>query len=304
MEHLTFDDMRLFARVAALGSFSAVARERLVAVTRVSRGVERMEQACGTPLVVRGTQGVRLTAEGEVFLATCTQAEELLDEARHGLHAQARAPVQGCLSVSASAIVAQHWLVPSLPALLDSHPALRVDVLVSDNVVDLVQAGVDVAVRAGPLMQTSLVARRLGHIETGLYASPAYLAQSGAPDTPAALAGHCLLANCAHPSLNEWRFASGQVVVADGRLRASSTPLLLAMAQQGLGIAQLPSAVARADVVAGTLVPVLVGAFRPEQVPIHAVYAPALRQAPRVQVCIAHWVRWFAAQTQDSGATA
>ena len=84
MEHLTFDDMRLFARVAALGSFSAVARERLVAVTRVSRCVERMEQACGATLVARGSQGVRLTAEGEVFLAACAQAEGLLDEARLG----------------------------------------------------------------------------------------------------------------------------------------------------------------------------------------------------------------------------
>lgn len=304
MEHLTFDDMRLFARVAALGSFSAVARERLVAVTRVSRCVERMEQACGATLVARGSQGVRLTAEGEVFLAACAQAEGLLDEARLGLHAQAQAPVQGHICVSASAIVAQHWLVPSLPALLDNHPSLRLDVRVSDDVVDLLQAGVDVAVRAGPVTQGALVARRLGHIQTGLYASPAYLALFGTPDTPDALASHRMLANCTHPSLNAWRFVSGQARVADGRLRASSTPLLLAMVQQGLGIAQLPCAVAQAGVAAGTLAPVLASAFVPEQIPVHAVYSPALRLAPRVQVCVAHWVRWFAAQAQDSGATA
>lgn len=292
MEHLSFDDLQLFARLAALGSLSAVARERLVSVARLSRALERMERASGARLFARTPHGLSLTREGEVFLRGCTDARAVLE----GLRADLSGPggeVQGQLSVSASASLAEHWIVPSLPALHRAHPRLALDIRVNDHVVDLAHEGVDVAIRAGALRHGSLVARRLGSIDTGLYASPAYLAHSGSPAGPEQLAQHRLLANCTHASLNRWAFTDGAVIQADGPLRASSTGVLLAMAVQGLGVVRLPHRVAREALGAGRLVPVLAQALVPEPVPVHAVFSPALRQAPRLRVCIAHWVAWF-----------
>ncbi|MBY0466704.1 MAG: LysR family transcriptional regulator, partial [Burkholderiales bacterium] len=113
MDHLSFDDLRLFARMAALGSLSAVARERLVSVAKLSRALERMERACGKCLFQRTTQGLSLTPDGDAFLRGCVDAAGVLEGLRAGLSG-AEGPVQGHLAVSASASLAEHWLVPSL----------------------------------------------------------------------------------------------------------------------------------------------------------------------------------------------
>jgi DNA-binding transcriptional LysR family regulator len=293
MEHLSFDDLRLFARMAALGSLSAVARERLVSVAKLSRALDRMEQACGTPLFQRTRQGLSLTVEGDVFLRGCADADRMLEGLRAGLSV-ADTDVQGRLVVSASASLAEHWVVPSLPALHRAHPRLRLDVRVDDRVIDLGHEGVDVAIRAGAITHGALVARRLGRIATGLYASPVYLAAHGNPTCSGQLAQHQLLANCSHPSLNRWVLAAGSVVHADGPLRASTTSVLLAMAVQGLGVARLPCRMANEAMASGRLVPVLASECVTGSVPVHAVYSPALRQVPRLRVCVDHWVRCFA----------
>lgn len=293
MDHLSFDDLRLFARMAALGSLSAVARERLVSVAKLSRALERMERACGKCLFQRTTQGLSLTPDGEAFLHGCVDAAGVLEGMRAGLSG-ADDLVQGPLAVSASATLAEHWLVPSLPALHSAHPGLRLDIRVNDRVVDLGHEGVDVAIRVGGITHGSLVARPLGAIATALYASPGYLDLQGTPTSAEQLAQHRLLANCSHPSLNRWSFASGAVVHADGPFRASSTSVLLAMAVQGLGVVRLPCRVVRSAVNAGRLVPVLAHACLLASMPVHAVFSPALRQVPRLRVCVDHWVRCFA----------
>ncbi|MBY0464494.1 MAG: substrate binding domain-containing protein, partial [Burkholderiales bacterium] len=223
----------------------------------------------------------------------CVDAAGVLEGLRAGLSGT-EGPVQGHLAVSASASLAEHWLVPSLPALHSAHPGLRLDIRVNDRVVDLGQEGVDVAIRAGAVTHGSLVARRLGTIATALYASPGYLATHGVPSGPDQLAQHRLLANCSHPVLNHWVFVTGPSVQADGPLRANSTNVLLAMTLQGLGIARLPCRMARDAVEAGCLLPVLAPVCLPDPVPVHAVFSPAMRQVPRLRVCVDHWVRCFA----------
>jgi DNA-binding transcriptional LysR family regulator len=297
MEHLSFDDLRLFARMAALGSLSAVARERLVSVAKLSRALDRMEQASGKPLFQRTTQGLSLTPDGDAFLRGCVDASGVLEGLRVGLSGDG-GDVQGHLSISASASLAEHWLVPSLPALHRAHPRLRLDIRVNDRVVDLGHEGVDVAIRAGTVTHASLVARHLGTIATALYASPGYLAAWGVPTHSEQLVRHQLLANCSHPVLNHWVFATGPDVHAEGPLRASTTSVLLAMALQGLGVVRLPCWVAREALTSGRLVPVLAHECLPQAVPVHAVFSPALRQVPRLRVCVDHWVRCFDHATQ------
>ena len=126
MDELNFDELKLFARVAALGTLSAVARERDVPVSQVSRSLVRIEKACGARLIHRSTHGLALTAEGETFLSYCERLTGTFEELEGEFATKSRG-VSGLVRVAASTVMAQYLLLPSLPGLAVLHPQLRVD---------------------------------------------------------------------------------------------------------------------------------------------------------------------------------
>ncbi len=291
---LTLDDFALFARVAELGNLSAVARERDVPTSQVSRALTRIEAQCGARLVHRSTHGLSLTDEG---LAVAAHGTQLLAQAQI-LEAELderRGDPSGLVRVATSPVMAL-LLLPGLGPLLDRHPRLRVEIAADDRLVDMARDGIDIAIRTGTPTHDGLVARPIGQHTRGLYATPAYLRQHGEPTHPDDLARHRLIANSASPVLNRWPFLVDGVereIKVTGTLRTDNTGTVLAMALAGLGVARLNRDVAAAHVAAGHLVPLLAEHVPITPNPVYAVMLPDRQRLPKVRVCVDHFAAWM-----------
>jgi DNA-binding transcriptional LysR family regulator len=306
MRDIRFEDMHLFARMAELGSLSAVARERNVPVSQVSRTLARTEQSCGARLVHRSTHGLTLTAEGHTFLDYCRRITSALDDLE-GEFAQHSGQPTGWVRVASSSVVAEHLLIPSFESLHRKHPQLRVELVVDDRIADMVQGGIDIAIRTGPPPTDTVVARPLGTLARALYAAPGYLQAHGAPTHPDQLHQHRLITNSAVAFLNDWPFVVDGAPctrVAEGHWRSGSTATTARMALQGLGIARLATVVAEPLVQRGELVPVLTDWVDLQPSPIHAITLTRRHRLPKVQACIDHWAQWFAQPHTAAPATA
>lgn len=294
MDDLAFDDLKLFSRVAALGSLSAVARERDAPVSQVSRALARIEKRCGARLVHRSTHGLALTAEGETFLGYCQRLTGTLEALEGEFAAQAR-EASGLVRVAASTVIAQYLLLPSLEGLNERHPALRVELEVSDRLADMAREGIDIAIRTATSLPETMVARQIGALGRALYASPAYAERVGLPGHPDELHRHRLVANTAAPQLNHWPFViDGQPVkrIAEGFWRTNDTGLAASMVLQGLGIGRLSTVAAEPLVAQQRLVPVLTDFVDRQPVPIYAVMAGARQRLPKIRACIDYWAEW------------
>lgn len=206
----------------------------------------------------------------------------------------------GRVRIAASSVIAEHLLVPGLEGLHLRHPALRIDLEVSDRIVDLVRDGIDIAIRtviAPPELQ---IVRQLGSLGRGLYAAPAYAERHGLPAEPQDLLGHRLVTNSAATGLNDWPFTvDGQSVIlsVDGNWRGNDTGLVARMVLEGIGIGRLALVVGDPLVRAGRLVRVLEESVDPRPVPIYAVTASARQRLPKIRACIDYWSEWFAQST-------
>lgn len=306
MRDIRFEDMHLFARVADLGSLSAVARERNVPVSQVSRTLVRIEQASGTRLVHRSTHGLTLTAEGHTFLDYCRRITGTLDELEGEFASHSGQP-SGWVRVACSSVVAEHLLIPSFGSLQQRYPLLRVELAVDDRMTDMVQGGIDIAIRTGPPLTDTVVARPLGTLARALYATPTYLQAHGTPGHPDHLHQHRLITNSAVAFLNHWPFVvdgAPCVRVAEGHWRSDSTATTARMALQGLGIARLATLVADPLVRQGRLMPVLAEFVDLQPSPIHAITLTRRHRLPKVQACIDHWAEWFTQADPAALATA
>lgn len=295
MRNLNFDDMHLFARVAELGSFSAVARARGVPVSQISRAIARIEKTCNARLVQRSTHALTLTPEGETFLGYCRRMTQTLDDLE-GEFASQSGEASGWVRVAASTVMAEYLLVPSLEGLNRRHPRVRVELKVDDRLVDMVRDGVDIAIRSGMHTNENTVMRQIGTHGRRLYAAPAYLQAHGTPGHPEELGQHRLISNSGATSLNRWPFIiNGQpvVITADGCWRADSTGTTSQLALQGLGIARFAMLAAEPLVRRGLLVPVLPGFVDEQPVPIHAVTLGGRHRLPKIRACIDYWAEWF-----------
>lgn len=296
MDALAFDDLKLFARVAALGSLSAAARERDVPVSQVSRALSRIEKTCGARLVHRSTHGLSLSAEGETFLEHCHRITGALDGLQADF-AQQSGEARGLVRVAASTVIAQYLLLPSLNALNQRHPQLQIELEVSDRLADMAREGIDIAIRTSTDLPETQVARWLGHLGRALYASPAYAARTGLPQHPDELHQHRLISNTAAPHLNRWPFVVDGTPcrrTIDGYWRTNDTGLAANMVLQGLGIGRLATVAAAPLVQQGLLVPVLQGFVDPQPVPLYAVTASARQRLPKIRACIDFWAEWIA----------
>jgi DNA-binding transcriptional LysR family regulator len=304
MEGLALDDLKLFARVAALGTLSAVARERDVPVSQISRVLTRLEKTCGARLIHRSTHGLALTAEGETFLDYCRRIAGTLDELEADFATKAR-EASGLVRVAASTVIAQYLLLPSLAGLNARHPRLRIELEVSDRLVDMAREGIDIAIRTASALADTAVARQIGHLGRAIYASPAYAAQHGLPVQPADLRQHRLIANTAAPHLNHWPFVvDGQPLKLpiEGYWRSNDTGIVANMVLEGLGIGRLSTLVAEPMVLQRRLVRVLPDFTDPQAVAIYAVTAGARQRLPKIKACIDYWAEWIGAGEPAPGA--
>jgi len=280
--------LRLFVRVARTGSFSRAARELGVSQPSVSRIMVELEREVGAGLLTRTTRAVTLTEAGADYLARIEPILLALEEADYA--ARGTGEFRGLLRVGLSSSFAVREVVPRLPAFTERHPALRIELLMSDQRQDLVNEGVDVAFRFGVLQDSSATARRLGATPRVLVASPAYLQRAGMPQSPADLAAHALIVGPAGAGPAGWSFEQGghmQSVRVEGKLTASMNEVAIAAAVAGLGIASSGLWGCRAEIAAGTLVRVLAD-WQLGAVEVHAIFPAGRAAKPAARALTEH----------------
>lgn len=269
----TLDEMQAFLAVIDSGSISAAAEQLGQTPSGVSRALGRLEDKLGTTLLTRTTRRLHLTAEGEVFLR---QARAILDavEAAEEQMARRRERPAGRLRVDAAMPFVLHVIAPLVAGYRARYPDVQLELNSSDRYIDLLERRTDVAIRIGPLADSTLHARPLGRRPLRLVASPAYLALHGEPSSVAALGQHTLLSFNEPESLNRWPLpgdADGLLLVRPD-IAVSSGETLRRLAVEGVGITCLSDFVTDRDRADGTLVPVLAAQTLDVYQPIHAVY--------------------------------
>ena len=286
MSRLT--EMEAFATVVEEGGFTDAARKMGISKSAVSKHISALESRLGARLLSRTTRRVNPT---EIGLAYYDRASRILNDAGEAdaLVAALHAQPSGLLQVSSASDFGIHVLSPLLSVFLDEYPDINVNLELSDQTMDLIAEGFDLAIRVGELRDSSLRARKLQEFPLRLVASPEYLLHHGEPEKPADLERHKLLSGSTRPGTNIWRLTdeTGAVrqVLAAGGLSVNDGQSLLNAAVAGLGIAYLPEFLFREAVDLDLLrdaMPLL-----PEQVqPVYAVYPPGRFTQPKVRAFI------------------
>ncbi|UWQ21534.1 LysR family transcriptional regulator [Jannaschia sp. W003] len=288
--------MQVFRAVAETGGFSAAARALEASQPFVSQTVARLEARLGTPLLHRSTRGQRLTDEGEAFLHAARRALDAVEAAEAEV-LDRRGEVAGTLRVTAPLAFGLDRIVPLLPAFSAAHPALTVDLSLTDERVGLIEHGVDVAIRMGRLEDSSLRARRLCALRRVVVAAPAFLDRHGRPERPPDLeAFDCLLWGGAREHLNHWRFREDGrdvEVAVRGRIRSDNGQSLFAMCLAGAGVFRAAEHLALPAIAAGALVPLLEHFDAGDDGAIHALHMGGPAALPRVRVFVDHLAAAF-----------
>lgn len=298
MMQLQLDDVALFARIAELGTLSAAARERDVPVSQVTRSLARLEAACGVRLLHRTTHGLSLTDEGDTFLAYGRRLLDTTAELDSELTGKISGP-SGWVRVTASPLMAECLIAPSLPGLYLRHPQLHLDISADDRIADMARDGFDIALRSGSPNSDTVVARQIGAYGRTLCASPEYLRTYGTPTHPRDLERHRLLANSVSPSLNRWTLADPQgpsALQISGHTRTDNTALVVSLVLHGVGIARIHDLSAQPLIRQGRLVPLLQEHFLSPPVPIYAVILQERHRLPKIRACIDYWAEWMASR--------
>ncbi|HEX6141231.1 MAG TPA: LysR family transcriptional regulator [Geminicoccaceae bacterium] len=250
--------MRLFVEAVDGGSFSAAGRRLGMAPSSVARGIGTLEDALGTRLLNRTTRKLSLTEAGRIYHEHSRRILGEIEEAKLSVASLEAAP-RGLLRLSVPVVFGRLHVVPALPDFLDAFPDVRIDLGMTDSYVDLVEEGIDVAVRIGVLQDSSLVARKLAPTRRILCASPAYFQRHGRPGTPEDLRRHNCLFYKFSGGRPVWRFrdASGEhAIEIDGALRTNNADALHTAALAGVGIVVLPLFMVGPDIRRGALEPI------------------------------------------------
>jgi DNA-binding transcriptional LysR family regulator len=281
-------EMEIFVRTVAAGGFSAAARALKLTPSAISKLVARMEDRLGVQLIDRSTRSIRLTPEGEIYHRQCVRMLGEMDEVERTLSLRRSAPA-GKLRVNSSVSIARQHIVPLLPEFLARHPAIELDLSLSDEVVDLIERRADVAIRISPLQDSTLLARKIFGFHRLVVASPDYLARAGVPEHPTDLARHNCLGFNFKDSLNQWPFDDGQgryTVAVAGNLQADNGETLRQLALGGLGVARLATFMVGDDIREGRLVPLLEEHHPNDELAVFAIFFNQRHMAARVRCFI------------------
>jgi len=275
-----FDDIAVFLSIYECGSLTAAARQLKRSLQAVSRALIGLEEDIGVQLIRRTTRRCTPTEAGVAFYHRVRPAYSEVLEARLEV-ANRRVEPKGLLRIGASVQFAPTYLVPVAAAFAKRYPLVEIDLVLSDNFVDLVEARLDLALRIGQLPDSDLRARRLGALRRVVYGSPSYLAQHGRPQKPDDLKSHQCVVRDALGTDSKWPFmieGRQRNVAVSGRFRANSTAAAVQAVVEGLGLGFTPFWQVR-ELLASGKVELVLASFEVAPVPIHAVWA-GNRHAP------------------------
>ncbi len=283
------DELSVFVTILDAGGLARAARRLRRSPASVTRSLAALEARAGVRLVERTTRKLAATEAGR---ALAERARRLLADYDTAVSAEPQdAPLRGRITVTAPIVFGRRHVTPVVTAFLDDHPGVTIDLLLSDRNLDLIDEGLDVAVRIGPLADSSLIVRKVGEVRPLTVASPDYLARMGTPQTPADLAKHELVLASGRTPLSEWRYRGGDgrefAVRIAPRLTVSDVDACLAAVLAGHGVSRPLSYQAADDIAAGRLARLLRD-FEPQPVPVHLVIPSARLIPARVRAFLDH----------------
>ncbi|WP_374575685.1 LysR family transcriptional regulator [Phenylobacterium sp.] len=274
-------EMEVFVRIVALGGLTPAARDVGLTPSAISKLMSRLERRLGARLLNRSTRRLQLTPEGRAFYDRAVAILADLDEAERAAAAGARPA--GHLTVNSNIPFGMRYVLQLTPKFLARYPEVTIDVVLSDTVVDLMEARADVAIRVGPLEPSSLIARKLGSSRMVVVASPDYLARRGAPKTPAELLDHVGVGWTFPRLISGWPFLVGSTVQSVSPppiARASDGEAARLLALGGVGLARLARFHVDPDIAEGRLTPVLEDLNPGDREDIHVIYQGARGPLP------------------------
>lgn len=264
-----WDGIEAFVSVVQHMSFSKAAEALGVSRSQVSKQVVMLESRLGAQLLVRTTRKLSVTEVGQAFFLRCEEILANLGEAEEAVHDLQQRP-RGRLRMSVAGAFAEIFIAPAAAAFMREHPGITIEMDFSNRLVDLIGEGYDLAIRAGTLQDSSLIARRISSRRLVTCGAPSYLDRYGTPDDPHSLVNY----NCLVGTLGTWRFRQGQRnfdISVNGNWRSNNGRALVSAAKQGVGLVQLPDFYVTDDLEKGALVPVL-ESCNPTDTAVWAVY--------------------------------
>ncbi|MCG5240515.1 LysR family transcriptional regulator [Azospirillum doebereinerae] len=277
-------EMKVFLRVAALGSFSAASADVGMTPSATAKLISRIEARLGVRLIERSTRRLRLTDEGELYRERAEILLGDLDAFDAEIAGGARSPT-GVIRINVSVPFGRHCVLPLLPDFARAYPDIRLDLTLTDEVVDLQAAQADIAFRTGRLPDSTLLAIRLGDVRRRIVASPDYLARKGVPRSAADLERHDCLGFNFRRAAAVWPLKTGGRLIdreVHSRIDANNGETVRHLALLGLGLARLAEFHVREDIAAGRLVTVLDDAMVDSE-EFHAIHIGRGRTPRRVR---------------------
>nr|WP_242129177.1 LysR family transcriptional regulator [Sphingobium sp. Sx8-8] len=269
--------MRIFAKVAETESFAETARLMHMSAPAVTRAVASLEDLVGARLFVRTTRSVKMTEAGARYVEDCRRILGEIAEAEAAAGGSYATPT-GTLVVTASAMFGQMYVLPVMTEYLDTYPTMSGRTFFVDRPVNIVEEGVDVAIRIGHLPDSGFTAIKVGSVRRVICGSPAYFEKYGVPSTPADLKGHRIAASTSAWASPEWRFAGDQRVTIDATLQCNTNEAAIATATAGWGLTRVVHYQIGPALVAGDL-QIVLSDFEEPPLPIHVLH-PQGRHAP------------------------
>jgi DNA-binding transcriptional LysR family regulator len=278
--------MRTFVQVVESGGFAAAAKVLHMSPPSVTRAVAKLEDEIGTRLLVRTTRSLKLTAAGEGYAADCRRILAEIAEAEANAAGSFTNPA-GLLTVTAPALFGRIHVLPVILDFLDHYPAMQVKTVFVDRVTNLVEEGLDVAVRIAALPASGLIARRIGSVRQVVCGSPDYFARFGEPQNPEDLAHHRIIGRDGLFGHSEWLFGrdSSIRVPINARLVVNTNDAAIAAAVAGWGLSRFQSYQVAPEIEAGRLKVVLAD-YEREPVPVNIVHAEGRMVSARVRAFV------------------
>ncbi len=279
------DELTIFLAIFESGSLVGASRRLRRSPPAVTRGLGALEDRIGLRLFERTTRKLAPTDAGRLL---AEQARDLLTEYEAALVSAAQAPVRGLLRITAPVQFGRRHVAPIVSAFLNDHPGIRIELTLNDRNLDLIEEGLDIAVRIGGLPDSTLIARQVGSVRRVVVASPHYIAARGMPRVPADLAKHETIFGMARSSAREWRFSKsrrGVVVRLSPRLLVDDVEAQVQAARAGRGVARVLSYQVADELAAGSLVRLLRD-FEPEPVPVQLVTLSRVHMTSKVRAFV------------------
>ena len=281
------DEFAIFVAIIDSGSLTAAARRLRRSPPAVTRALATLEDRLGARLFERTTRRLSPTEAGRDLAPRARRLLNDYDAATIGVSA---APVRGLVRVTAPVQFGRRHVAPIVSSFLDRFPETQIELVLNDRNLDLIEEGLDLAVRIGPLSDSALKVRRVGEVRRVVVASPVYLAKRGTPKTPADLNRHDTIFGTARAGTPEWRFgpsARGPVVRLSPRLLVNEIEAQLIAVRAGRGIARVLSYQVAEDLAAGTLLRLL-SSYEPAPLPVQLVTLSGGHRAPKVRAFLDH----------------